>query len=761
MFEFFFKYPLSLYRQGTFVFLSGWPLWLFWLGLLAAAAGLGFLIWRRSAGSSRTGPVRAAGIWLFQVALAALLLFMLWHPALSVASLKPQQNIVAVVIDDTGSMATADEGSSTRKDRAISVLNGGLMKSLQEKFQVRLYRLSDHVERIDKLEQLSAQATATHIGEGLKEVVADSASLPIGAMVLLSDGDDNTGGVDLETLAEIRRQRIPVHTIGFGREQMAHDIEVSNVEIPARSLPESRLSAMVSFHQHGYTGQKARISIKDGSKVLAAQEVTLRPEGAEQIETVLFSAGAAGVKTIQTAIDLLPNEENVRNNEMTRLVNVDKRIHSILYLDGHPRNEFKFLRRAVLDDNNIDLFSILRTAQNKLYRQEQKEGKQGVINGDELKDGFPTKVEELFGFDGVIIGDVDAPYLTISQQQMLKQFVDRRGGGVLFLGGEDSFSEGGWGKSEDADLIPTILPERKGTYSFSGATVELTDAGRDSLITRIEDDPQKNVERWKKLPYVRTFQDVGKPKLGAVVLATATPMSGGGGSIPLLVTENYGRGRTALFNTGGSWRWQMLQPVADMSHETFYRQLLRWLVTDTPRHVSGSTPKSLLADDSHVKLRADVRDTTYLPAGDATVEANIIGEGVTDKVTMAPEPLEQGIYSAEWTAPNAGSYVVEVTAKQADKEIGRDSFTFRREDGVAENFHVEQNRDLLQKLSSETGGQYYKPADAQKLGKDINYSQAGITVRETKDLWDLPAIFALFLLLRGGEWLLRRKWGVI
>jgi uncharacterized membrane protein len=370
-------------------------------------------------------------------------------------------------------------------------------------------------------------------------------------------------------------------------------------------------------------------------------------------------------------------------------------------------------------------------------------------------------VEELFGFDGVIIGDVDAPYLTISQQQMLKQFVDRRGGGVLFLGGEDSFSEGGWGKSEDADLIPTILPERKGTYSFSGATVALTDAGRDSLITRIEDDPQKNVERWKKLPYVRTFQDVGKPKLGAVVLATATPMSGGGGSIPLLVTENYGRGRTALFNTGGSWRWQMLQPVADMSHETFYRQLLRWLVTDTPRHVTGSTPKSLLADDSHVKLRADVRDATYLPAGDATVEAHIIGEGVTEQISMAPEPLEQGIYSAEWTAPNAGSYVVEVMAKQGDKEIGRDSFTFRREDGVAENFHVEQNRELLQKLSSETGGQYYKPADAQKLGKDINYSQAGITVRETKDLWDLPAIFALFLLLRGGEWLLRRKWGVI
>jgi hypothetical protein len=104
---------------------------------------------------------------------------------------------------------------------------------------------------------------------------------------------------------------------------------------------------------------------------------------------------------------------------------------------------------------------------------------------------------------------------------------------------------------------------------------------------------------------------------------------------------------------------------------------------------------------------------------------------------------------------------VEVVAKRAAEEIGRDTFTFRREDGIAENFHVEQNRELLEKLSTETGGQYYKPSDAAKLGKDINYSQAGITVRETRDLWDLPAIFLLFLGIRGAEWLLRRRWGVI
>src|SRR5437667_3644207 len=101
MFEFLFKYPLSIYHQGTFVFLAGWPLWLMGLGVLAAAGVLGFLIWRQGSGSARMGVFRRSCVLALQTALAALLLFLLWHPALSVSTLKPQQNIVAVVIDDS------------------------------------------------------------------------------------------------------------------------------------------------------------------------------------------------------------------------------------------------------------------------------------------------------------------------------------------------------------------------------------------------------------------------------------------------------------------------------------------------------------------------------------------------------------------------------------------------------------------------------------------------------------------------------------
>ena len=753
MFELLFKYPQAVFSRGTFVLLGGWPVWLLAVAILAVAGGLGFLVWKR-AGSGRMAGVKSAAVWLLQTLLAAVLLLMLWHPALSVATLRPQQNIVAVVVDDSASMAQPDEaGGATRRAAATNVLNSGLLNALKDKFQVRLYRLGDHLDRFDKLEQLNSSIPATHIGDGLKQVIADAASLPIGAVVLASDGADNSGGVDLETISEIRRQRIPIHTIGFGKEHATRDVEISDVQVPARALPDSRLSAVVSFHQNGYEGQTAKLTVKEGAKILAQQIVTLKKDGQEQSETLLFNAGPAGVKSVETSIDPLPGEENTKNNLVMRLVNVDARKPRILYLEGEPRWEFKFLRRAVEDDRTIDLVTILRTTQNKIYRQ-------GIANPDELKDGFPTKVEELFAFDGIILGSVDAPYLTPGQQTLLKDFVDRRGGGLLFLGGKDALSDGGWKQSADVELLPTILPDRKDTFVRVGATVELTAPGRDSLITRLEEDPAKNVERWQKLPYVMNFQDAGQPKPGAVVLVDAKPTTGG--RVPLLITQNFGRGRTAIFATGGSWRWQMLQPVADKSHEMFYQQLLRWLVSDTPRKVTTSTAKQLISDDSHVSLRAEVRDRTYLPASDAKTEAHILGpDGIAETVEMRPDPIESGVYTADWTTPKPGSYLVEVVASRGTEELGRDTMTFRREDGVAENFRLQQNRELLEKLSSETGGRYYTPQDAQKLGKDISYSDAGITVRETRDLWDMPIVFLLLLGLRAGEWLLRRKWGVI
>jgi uncharacterized membrane protein len=753
MFDFFFNYPVSVFSKGKFVLLGAWPVWVLIALIVAGAALLGFAAWRkRDLAAGRARGARLAAIWLLQAAMLALLLLMVWQPALSVATLKPQQNIVAVVLDDSKSMSLVENGVS-RKQQVLDVLNKGLLSDLQKKFQVRLYRFDGKLERIEKLDQLKAEGSATRIGDNLAQVVAESATLPIGAVVLMSDGADNSGGIDLDTLNLLKRQRIPVHAIGVGREKFDKDIEVTDVQLAPRALEDSRVSAAVTIKQRGFDNAKARITVKSDSSTLTSQEVTLKSDGTLQTEAVVFNTGSAGLKNLRVAVEPLAQEENPNNNAVTRIVNVENRKPRILYLEGEPKWEFKFIRRAVEEDRSLQLATILRTTQNKIYRQ-------GINSPAELEQGFPSKVEELFGYQGIIVGGVESGYFSVTQMEILKQFVDRRGGGLLFLAGRAGLADGGWGRSAMAEMLPVVLPDRKSTFRRDPANVELTMAGRDNLICRLEESPDKNIERWKKLPHLADYQDAGLPKPGALTLVDALPTSGG--KLPLLVTQNYGRGRVGVFATQGSWRWQMLQPVADKSHEMFWQQLLRWLVQDTPGRVISMTPKPVLADETKVVLRAEVRDKNYLPAADAKVTANIIGPGgIAEQLELAPDPLTPGAYVAEWRAENTGAYVAEILAKRGEEEAGRDVVNFRREDGVAEYFGAEQNRELLEKLAAETSGAYYPVTNLTKLSEQISYSEAGISMRETKDLWNMPALFLLLLLLRAGEWLLRRKWGVV
>jgi len=749
MFELLFKYPASLFNKGQFVFLTPWPLWLMGVAILAAAVAL---FWHVRRNHGMLSGLRPVAIWILEAGMVALILLLLWHPALSVATLKPQQNVVAVLVDDSRSMALKDE-SGSREAAAKGVLDGGLLKSLGDKFQVRVYKFGKEPERIPNTTPLAGTAPATRIGDTLERVLAESSSLPLGAIVLLSDGADNAGGIDQQTVAGIRRQRIPIHTIGFGKEHPDKDVEVTDAVVGARALPKSKLTAVVSLQSYGMAGGKARLSVRDAGKVLASQEVTLVKDGQVQSETMVFNVGDAGPKSLDIGIEPISGEENTANNRLTRLVNVENRKPRILYMEGEPRWEYKFIRRALDDFPDIEVASIERTTENKLYRQ-------GFHSDKEMEDGFPSKPEDLFPYSGLIIGTVEASYFTATQQQLIRDFVDRRGGGLLFLGGRASLSDGGYQRSPLSDLVPTNILDTKATFHREFTTAELTPAGAENVITRLDDDPRRNADRWKKMPQMADFQETGDAKPGATVLLQSAPANRR--KFPLLVSENYGRGRTMLFATGGSWRWKMWTQHDDKTHPTFWQQIFRYLVTDSPGQVTSTTPRQVLSDDTRVPIRVEVRDKQFKPVNNAKVQARFLNpDGSSATIELAPVPLEEGIYGGEWTAEKSGSYVAEIIAGHEQEEIGRDVLAFRREDGVAENFHTSQNRELLEKLSQQTGGRYYKPNQASKLSSEISYSEAGITTRETRDLWDMPVIFLLALALRSSEWLLRRKWGVV
>ncbi len=769
MFSLLFKYPIPVFTRGHLVFLSGWPMWLLLLLVVLVAAGLAVLIQyrlRRMASPLRGEPARistrrAWGIWAVQAALLTLLLLLVWQPAMSVAELSSQQNIIAVVLDTSQSMATADSGGRTREGAAQAALDGGVLAGLNKRFRTRLYTLNGGLERVDSLRGAAPVATATHIGNGLERLANETSDLPVGAVVLLTDGGENSAGVGsgpsvgLAAMQALRNRRLPVHTVVFGSDRIAHDVELEDVSVAASAVANARIAATVSFTQHGYTNTHASITVRDGEKTLAVHDVTLGANGAIQTEPLFFSAGSVGAKTLRFAIEPIAGEENLKNNALTRPVLVGDAKRRILYVEGEPRWQFRFLRRAEEDDPSVQIVSMLRTSENKIYRQ-------GIDRPEELADGFPVKAEDLFQYSGIIIGSVDASYFTPLQQELLREYVDRRGGGILFLGGRSSLSDGAWASSSLNDLLPTVLPGGRNNFRRNPATVSLTQSGIESPIVRLLEDPQKNAERWRKLAYLADYEDPGTPRSGATVLAE---MNGDRKRMPLLITENYGNGRTAILASGGTWRWQMSEKLGDPSHNLFWQQLLRWLVADTPGAVSASASARTLSDEGSLQLTAQVHDRQFRPAPEAHVTARILGpSGASTVLDMAPSQETPGLYQAAYTAEKPGSYLAEVTADTAGnkpEKLGDDVLSFQREDGVQEHFHTESNPALLEQLARETGGRAWTAGDLKDLPRDISYSEAGISVRSTKELWNMPIVFLLLLGLPVAEWLLRRKWGVV
>ena len=291
----------------------------------------------------------------------------------------------------------------------------------------------------------------------LNEFASDTASVPVGAVVLLSDGGDNTGRIDRNTIEALRQRRIPVHTVGFGAAQVPQDVEIESVALTARALAHSRVTALVEVSQSGFANRRTTLTVRDGAKLLATRELVLGADGATVSTDITFDLPDAGPRVLRFQVAPLPGEANPRNNELARLVNVEAGPRRILYLEGEPRWEYKFIRRAEEEDTAVQLVSMLRISENKLYRQ-------GIKDALELAQGFPTKPEDLFGFDGLIIGSVDAGYFSPAQQVLMREFVDRRGGGLLLLGGRQSLADGVWGGSQLNDLLPVTLPTTTGTF---------------------------------------------------------------------------------------------------------------------------------------------------------------------------------------------------------------------------------------------------------------------------------------------------------
>lgn len=231
-------------------------------------------------------------------------------------------------------------------------------------------------------------------------------------------------------------------------------------------------------------------------------------------------------------------------------------------------------------------------------------------------------------------------------------------------------------------------------------------------------------------------------------------------AVPLLVWQRYGRGASYLLGTGSTLRWRMRSAPEDQRHGVFWRQFAHALADHTPGRVTINSTRTVYDDEKRVVLEAEVRNELFEPVNDAGVELLVAPErDPSYTVRMQPSGSGDGRYIASFDAAGSGLYRIDLTASRGGRELGVVTTHVRRNDGALEYFGTRQNRPVLQRLADMTGGRYWTLDDLSGLAAAIPYSKAGILERQTLELWNLPIVFILLLVLKSCEWLLRLKWG--
>jgi len=755
LFEFLFKYRPVVFEKGRFAFAAG-PATYIVIAIALAVAVPALIAYARL--RMRGGPRDRAVLLALRLAGLAIVVVALMHPIFVVSEAVPQRNVVGVLVDDSRSMRIADLSGTTRADAVRHLLgtrDSSLYRALADKFVVRLFRFSGNGERVAQLGDLTYDGVRTQLGPALEAARQELTGVPLSGLVLVSDGADNSTGSLTDAVMSLGARHVPVFTVGVGRERFTKDIEVSRVEAPRNVLKGASLVVDVLVAQRGYTGDKVQMIVEDGGRIVSTQSVTLSGDGEAIPVRVRVPTTEAGARVLTFRIPPQPGEMVAQNNTQQAIVNVSDRREKILYIEGEPRSEMRFLRNAVRDDKNLQIVTLQRLAKDQFRRF-------SVDDSLDLVAGFPKTRDELFAYKGIILGSIEASYFTGDQLRMLADFVSERGGGLLALGGRRALGEGGFAGTPVAEVLPVDLgggPNDKSGY-FSELKVDVTVPGSMHAATQIADAESTSAKRWKTMPAVTSVNRIGRARPGATVLLTGTPTKGGERQT-VLAFQRYGRGKAIAFPVQDSWLWQMLNDVDDVTFESYWRQLLRWLVSDVPSRVMVAAAGDQAAPGDAVELNAEVSDRTFLKVNNAEAVARVTSpSGNVSEMPLEWSVTRDGQYKASFTPTEKGLYRVDVRARMGTDSIVSDPSYIASGDLSTEYFGAEMRAPLLRRIADETGGRFYTGENVAQLAKDIVFTDAGNTVVDRKDLWDMPIVFLLILALVTSEWGYRKLRGL-
>ena len=762
------KYRPAVFRQGHLDIDASRATALALVGAAVAIALVVVLTYRHA--KANAGSRDRAVLAALRLAALALLVVCLLRPVLVLSAAVPRRNTVAVLVDDSRSMRVPDWDGRPRAEFVRTALapEAPLLKALGDEFAVRVYRFSDLARRVGGVDSLAFDGTQTQLGGALQRVREDLDGVALAGVVVVTDGADASPTALADAALALRARRTPVFTVGVGRERAARDVEVSRVEVPRGALKGSTIEAQVVLGHAGVAGTKVPLVVEDAGRILAQREITLPEDGDATPVRISVPVTTTGERRLTFRVPRITGEEFVDNNERTALVRVSGQRERILYFEGEPRFELKFLRRAVADDEGIRVATLLRSAEGKYLRLD-------VNDSLDLAAGFPATREELFRYKAVVLGSVEASAFTPAQLRLLADFVSERGGALLMLGGRRSFAEGGYIGTPLEEVMPVLLDApARGTSASEGAAtagatevaVALTPSGVAHTPLQLAADEKASAERWSTLPPLTMVNPIRRTKPGATVLLTGRAASEGTPRV-VLAFQRYGRGKAVAFPVQDSWMWQMHTTIAveDQSHELFWRQTLRWLLAGVPDAVTVAASTEKPVPGEALTLRAEVRDSQYVPVNGAEVVAEVTApSGAMTTVPMEWGVARDGEYRAPFTPTEPGVHEVRVTWKRpgaaAATAVASEPTHFDAAESREEYFAAGMRAPLLRRLAEETGGRFYTPATVRTLPEDLRYARGGVTVVERKELWDMPLTFLLLGVLVAGEWGYRRVRGM-
>ena len=714
----------------------------------------------------RLKPGATAALVALRAALLTLMVVLLLRPIVVVSSVIPRSSYVAVVVDDSLSMKLRDQpAGATRLDAVKQALlneNSGkasFLNRLEEKFKTNLYGFSGSLAALKNGNDLNGEGRSSDLAGALNETVKRSSGMPLSAVVLATDGASNVPTDLAATLRELRARDIAVFIVGVGNTARPLDAELTRVNMPRRVLVGSRLNIEAFVGLTGFAATKVLLGVREDGRAVKTEEFNFRGNDTQAVNLEIIPT-TPGIHRYTVEITPLDGELTVENNKRDALVEVIPGPLRILYVEGEPRWELGKIRESLLpNEKNVTLVCLQRTGENKFYRQ-------GVGNQNELVTGFPKTEEELFAYDALIIGSVEAGFFTSDQLRNIEAFVARRGGGLLALGGRLAFDGGKYKGTTLEELLPVSLTGNPidDTNSFAAVYKPvLTTAGQSHPITRLNDDRAQNQKTWNELPGISISEVLTGIKPGASVLLEARKSDGSSSQVvPLLIQQRYGRGQTLALTASDTWRWRMRMDSKSTAHETFWRQMLRYLVSGTPLQTELTSEQDVYALDDNVRIVADIRDKKFNAVSDARATARITKpSGATVDVPLKFTTLNNvNTYDGEFKVDELGQHKIELVGNSTSLGVLNAKSDLLVSDINREYYGAAQNSDLLKRIASETGGKYYTPAEAQSLLDDLTYRQSPYSERVTKDLWDMPINFMLIVGLLSGEWFLRKREGL-